>query len=67
MNNWIRDGEHIKANYYGIIVSGIVESSRVKYGGTVQYTVSLDTPIYLKWHTEPCTIVLIDESEVYGN
>ena len=61
---WIKDGEHITANYMGEMVSGIVESSRVKYGGKVQYTVNLDRPIRLRWRSEPKSIVLIDETEI---
>jgi hypothetical protein len=61
---WIKDGEHITANYKGEMVSGIVESSRVKYGGKVQYTVNLDRPIRLRWRSEPQSIVLIDETEI---
>jgi hypothetical protein len=65
MQNWIRDGERIKASYYGVPVSGIVESSRVKYGGQVQYTVILDTPIKLRWRTEDVSRVLIDCDDLY--
>jgi len=59
MQSWIKDGEHIKASYCGVPVSGIVENSRVKYGGKVQYTVVLDSPIELRWHTEPVSRVLV--------
>jgi hypothetical protein len=61
---WIKDGEHIQARYLGQTVSGIVESSRVKYGGTVQYTVILDQPVQLRWRSEPSTRVLVDENEL---
>ena len=42
---WIKDGEQVTANYHGLTVSGVVESSRVKYGGRVQYTVNLNAPV----------------------
>ena len=59
MQNWIKDGERIEASYCGVPVSGIVENSRVKYGGKVQYTVILDTPIKLRWRTEDVDRVLV--------
>lgn len=61
---WIKDGERIQARYLGEIVSGIVESSRVKYGGEVQYTVILDQPLQFKWRTEPSTRLLVDNNQL---
>jgi len=61
---WIKDGKHITANYLGVMVSGVIESSRVKYGGKVQYTVNLDNPVQLRWRSEPTVRVLIDETEI---
>jgi hypothetical protein len=64
MSNWVKDGQHIKARYFGEQVSGTVESSRVKYGGIVQYTVILDSPVKLRWRSEQTDRVLIDENEL---
>ena len=64
MKSWIRDGEHVKARYMGVPVSGRVERSRVKYGGRVQYTVLLDTPLQLPWRNEHKIQVLIDSEEL---
>ena len=64
--SWIKDGMQIKANYLGTEVSGTVESSRVKYGGKVQYTVILDKPVQFRWRSEPSTRVLIDSDELVG-
>lgn len=61
---WIKDGEKVTARYMGETVVGTVESSRVKYGGKVQYTVNLDTPIQLRWRSEPTMRVLVDSSEL---
>jgi hypothetical protein len=61
---WIKDGEQIKARYLGELVSGTVESSRVKYGGSVQYTVVLDRPVQFRWRSEPSTRVLVDDTEL---
>ena len=63
---WIKDGEQVTANYMGQTVSGTVESSRVKYGGEVQYTVNLDSPVQLRWRTEPTYRVLINQAELIG-
>ena len=43
--NRIPDGGRISAVWHGRAITGVVESSRVKYGGTLQYQVKLDTPI----------------------
>jgi len=43
--NRIPDGGRISAVWHGRAITGVVESSRVKYGGTLQYFVKLDTPI----------------------
>lgn len=62
--SWIRDGEKITANYLGEKVTGTVESSRVRYGGEVQYTVKLDKPVQFRWRTEPTDTVLIDRKNI---
>lgn len=64
MSNWVKDGQAIVARYLGEIVRGTVESSRVKYGGKVQYTVNLDTPVQFRWRSEPSARVLIDQDEL---
>ena len=61
---WIKDGNTIVANYLGEQVRGVVESSRVKYGGKVQYTVALDKPVQFRWRSEPSIRVLIDQDEI---
>ena len=61
---WNKDGSTVRAEYCGVQCTGVVESSRVKYGGSVQYTVVLDEPLVLPWSTEAKTKVLIDEDEV---
>lgn len=64
MNTWIKDGKTIVANYLGETVRGTVESSRVKYGGRVQYTVNLEKPVQFPWRSEPSTRVLIDHANI---
>lgn len=41
----IEDGGRISAVWHGRAITGVVESSRVKYGGTLQYSVKLDNPV----------------------
>lgn len=62
--SWIKDGKTIVANYLGQQVQGTVESSRVKYGGRVQYTVNLDQPVQFPWRSEFSTKVVIDSDEI---
>lgn len=64
MSTWIKDGKTIIANYLGETVRGTVESSRVKYGGRVQYTVVLDQPVTFRWRSEPSTRVLVDHDNI---
>lgn len=64
---WNKDGSTIKAEYLGSLVVGVVEDSRVKYGGKVQYTVKLDEPVWLRWRSEPTDRVLIDEDNVLAD
>ena len=61
---WIKDGSTVKANYLGDLIVGVVEESRVKYGGKVQYRVKLDEPVLFRWRSEPTDVVLIDENEL---
>ena len=62
--SWILDGQKISACYLGIAVTGRVISSRVKYGGSVQYSVELDEPVQLPWRTESTSFLLVDKNEV---
>ena len=61
---WILDGEKVQGKYLGVTVRGTVESSRVKYGGKVQYTVVLDKPEQFPWRTDLTEVVLIDSDEL---
>lgn len=62
--SWVKDGEVVDAVYCGVPVRGVVQSSRVKYGGRVQYTIQLEMPIKFKWRDESTNIVLVDEGEL---
>ena len=44
--SWNREGQRVAGVYLNAYtVSGVVTESRVKYGGQVQHTVELDTPV----------------------
>ena len=63
VTGWVLDGRKVKGRYIGRTpVTGEVTSSRVKYGGAVEYFVNLDTPI------EVCGMltdhVLLDHTDV---
>lgn len=46
--NWNLEGSRIEARYIGTHkVTGVVTNSRVKYGGEVQHSVDLDTPLVM--------------------
>lgn len=60
----IEDGEKLEGNYLGVPVSGTVQSSRVKYGGDLQYTVLLDEPVQFRWRSDLTSVVLIDGKDV---
>ena len=63
MQNWNLEGLFVKGNYMGDFpITGKVELSRVKYGGTVQHTVVLSQPINV-YGTERDR-VLLDHPEV---
>jgi|688.fasta_scaffold1005931_3 hypothetical protein len=44
-DQWDLAGLHIRGQYLDFDVSGIVESSRVAYGGNVKHTIVLDKPL----------------------
>ena len=44
--SWNLEGLHVEGNYMGLFeVRGVVDESRVKYGGEVAHHIALDTPI----------------------
>ncbi len=65
--SWVLDGQKVKAKYLGETVTGVVTDSRVKYGGKVQYTVELDSPVQFRWRSEPTDRVLVDRDELLEN
>jgi len=46
MNTWHKEGSAVSGKYLNqFLFSGVVTLSRVKYGGLVQHTIKLHTPI----------------------
>jgi hypothetical protein len=62
-NRFIADGTRIIGVVYNNAVIGEVLSSRY-YGKRLIYSVKLDTPISLRWRTEPVTEVLLDNKQI---
>jgi hypothetical protein len=63
--NWDRTGTRVVGVYLNAYtVSGLVTESRVKYGGAVQHTVQLDTP--LEVFGRVADVLLIDEKELFA-
>jgi hypothetical protein len=61
---WNKEGQRVAGVYLGAYtVSGVVLSSRVKYGGEVQHTVQLDQPVQVFGRT--ADILLLDESDLF--
>lgn len=61
---WNYEGLRVTGNYLGETVVGVVELSRVAYGGGVKHTVVLDEPIQLPWRTELTDRVILDMANI---
>lgn len=63
--SWDLTGLRVEGAYMGDFPCvGVVESSRLKYGGGVQHTVVLDEPISMPWRKEPTDRILLDNKHV---
>ena len=62
--SWIKDGRWVRAEYCGTTFDGVVLSSRVKYGGMVQYRVEALEPFYVACLDSTRDVVLIDADEI---
>ena len=63
MNTWHKEGLVVSGKYLNQFpFSGVVTLSRVKYGGSVQHTIKLHTPIEV--YGSMREIILVDELEV---
>lgn len=60
--NWNLEGKRINGLYMGLFpYSGLVEESRVKYGGEVQHTVLVDEPFKVYGAVRERILVCITE------
>lgn len=61
--NWDLEGCRVNGLYMGLFpYSGLIESSRVKYGGEVQHTVVVDEPF--KVYGEVRERILVSKAEI---
>lgn len=61
--NWDLEGCRVNGLYMGLFpYSGLIESSRVKYGGEVQHTVVVDEPF--KAYGEMRERILVGKAEI---
>jgi hypothetical protein len=62
---WNKDGSTIKAKYLGEYeFTGVVQESRVSYGGRVLYTVVPENPLVLPFSGESRKLVIVNEDQV---
>lgn len=54
----------IVAKYLNTFIHGHIVSSRVKNNGKFQHTVELVFPVQFYGHTNPSTVVLINEDKI---
>lgn len=60
--NWNLEGKRINGLYMGLFpYTGLVEESRVKYGGAVQHTVLVDEPFKVHGVVRDRILVCITE------
>lgn len=62
---WNLEGMTVTGKYLGDdVVTGVVEMSRVAYGGGVKHTIVLDKPIQFRWRSEPSTRLILDHENI---
>jgi hypothetical protein len=62
---WNKNGSTIRGQYLGEYeFTGIVQESRVSYGGKVLYTVIVDEPIALPFTSETRSVVIVNEDQI---
>ena len=62
--SWILEGQKVAGRYFGVPFTGIVEESRVKYGGRISHTINLDTPIQMPWSSESTSRIVSNDEEL---
>lgn len=62
---WNKDGSTIRGMYLGEYpFTGVVQESRVSYGGKVLYTVKCENPVVLPFCGEAREVVIVNENQV---
>ena len=65
---WNKDGSTVKALYLGEYECvGVVEESRVSYGGRVLYTINLNEPLALPFTSELRETVIVGENQIVAD
>lgn len=59
--SWMRDGQKVSGKYMGQSFSGIIVSTRTKYGTDLQHKVKLINPIEVFGETR--TVIFVNESD----
>ena len=63
--SWNKEGQQVAGVYLGAYtITGTVTESRVKFGGRVQHTVALDTPVEVFGRV--AEELLLDDEELFG-
>jgi hypothetical protein len=60
---FIADNTRVIGLFKNEAIIGTVESSRI-YGKRIVYTVNLDTPISLRWRSDPVYTILMGHNEI---
>ena len=65
MMGWNKDGSTVRAMYLGeYYCTGVVEESRVSYGGEVLYTLKLNDSLALPFNGELRETVIVNEKQI---
>jgi hypothetical protein len=61
---WNYEGLRVSGDYLGFPVTGVVNLSRVAFGGDVHHTVVLDEQLQLPWRNELTDCVILSMKEI---
>jgi len=65
---WNKDGSTVKALYLGEYECvGVVEESRISYGGSVLYTIQLDEPLVLPFNGEQRKVIIVNQTQIIAD
>jgi|VirMetMinimDraft_7_1064189.scaffolds.fasta_scaffold96534_3 hypothetical protein len=61
---WNYEGLRVSGDYLGFPVTGVVNLSRVAFGGDIKHTVVLDEQLQLPWRNELTDCVILSMKEI---